>query len=103
MRGVSGEDKGVPSTQAVDEDAPVVNGFHDMSSSDEDCVVSEGVPNYADPLYGLNAIISVLDKLHMCSQTLIQMRKQLCFKAHENLSRPFSMVKRRNVSDCRSV
>ena len=37
-------------------DAPMLGGFHDLSSSDEDCVVAEGVTYDADPLDDLDTI-----------------------------------------------
>ncbi|KAK3888608.1 hypothetical protein Pcinc_007334 [Petrolisthes cinctipes] len=37
-------------------DAPYYGGFHDLSSSDEDCVVAEGVTYDTDPLDNLDTI-----------------------------------------------
>ncbi|KAK3890876.1 hypothetical protein Pcinc_005176 [Petrolisthes cinctipes] len=63
--------KGVPSIQACSlrdspvpadgdgpstSDAPYYGGFHDLSSSDEDCVVAEGVTYDTDPLDNLDTI-----------------------------------------------
>ncbi|MPC80214.1 hypothetical protein E2C01_074786 [Portunus trituberculatus] len=37
-------------------DAPVLNRYHTLSCSDEECVASGGESNYTDPLDGLNSI-----------------------------------------------